>query len=292
MSFRSFIVYGLGRLIPDKLWIQIKYFQWFKKLPNLKNPQTFNEKLNWLKLYDRRPEYTTMVDKYEAKKYVSDLVGSEYVIPTLGGPWNSFDEIDFDSLPEQFVLKTTHDCGGVVICKDKNTFDKNKAKVFLEKHLKNNYYLTCREWPYKNVKPRIFAEAYMKDGENDFLPVYKIMCFSGVPKIIQTIQNDKQPNESIDYFDTEWNLLKLKQNFPNSENPLSKPEKLAEMLEIAKVLSKGKNFIRVDLYVINEEIAFSEHTFYSDAGLAKFHPEGWDEKLGNWIVLPEIRREL
>lgn len=288
MSFRSFVVYGLGRMIPDKLWIQIKYYQWFHKLPNLKNPKTFNEKLNWLKLYDRRPEYTTMVDKYEAKKYVSDRVGCQYVIPTVGGPWKSFDEIDFDVLPDQFVLKTTHDCGGVVICKDKKTFDKKKAKAFLHGHLKNNYYLTCREWPYKNVEPRIFAEAYMKDGENDFLPVYKIMCFNGEPHIIQTIQNDKQPNESIDYFDSDWKLLKLKQNFPNSDKPLSKPEKLGEMLEIAQALSKGKNFLRVDLYVINGKIAFSEHTFYSDAGMAKFDPEIWDERLGEKIDLNRL----
>ncbi len=287
MSFRKFLVFGIGRLIPDRMWIQIKYYQWFRKLPNLKNPQTFNEKLNWLKLYDRRPEYTTMVDKYEAKKYISDRIGVQYVVPTIGGPWHSFDEIDFDILPEQFVLKTTHDCGGVLICKDKKSFDKVKAKKFLEEHLRNNYYLTCREWPYKNVLPRIFAESYMKDGENDFLPVYKIMCFNGEPKVIQSIQNDKQPNESIDYFDTDWNLLILKQNFPNSEAPLSKPVHLNEMLEIARVLAKDKYFLRVDLYVINDEISFSECTFYSDAGLAEFKPADWDEKLGRWIKLPE-----
>lgn len=290
MSLRKFLVFGVGRLIPDKLWIQIKYFQWFKKLPDLKNPKTFNEKLNWLKLYDRRPEYTTMVDKYDAKKYVSNRVGAKYVISVVGGPWNSFDEIDFEKLPNQFVLKTTHDCGGVIVCKDKDSFDKEKAKIFLESHLKNNYYLTCREWPYKNVKPRIFAEEYMKDGNNDFLPVYKIMCFSGEPKVIQTIQNDKQPNESIDYFDVNWNLLNLRQNFPNSEEPLCKPERLQEMLEVARALAKDKVFLRVDLYVINGNVGFSEHTFYSDAGLAKFEPEIWDKKLGEWIKLPKKNR--
>jgi len=287
MNLRQFLVFGLGRLLSDKTWIRIKYFQWFHKLPDLKNPQTFNEKLQWLKLYDRKSIYTTMVDKYASKQYVADRIGAEYVIPALGGPWYSFDEIDFDALPDQFVLKTNHDCGGVLICRDKATFDKEKARAFLEKHLRSNYYWTCREWPYKNVKPSIFAEQFMKDGKRAFLPVYKIMCFDGEPKIIQTIQNDKQPNECIDYFDTKWNALPFRQNFPNSDSPLEKPVKLEEMLTLSRSLAAGYAFLRVDWYVINGRVYFSEYTFYSDAGFAAFEPAEWDYTFGSWIQLPE-----
>ena len=161
----------------------------------------------------------------------------------------------------------------------------------MEDHLKRNYYLTCREWPYKNVKPCIFAEEYMQDGDREFLPVYKILCFGGEPRIIQTIQNDKQPNETIDYFDTEWKILPFRQNFPNSEVPLGLPEKLGEMLSLARQLSAGHACLRVDFYVIGGRVYFSEFTFYSDAGLAAFHPEEWDKTLGDWITLPPKKGE-
>lgn len=288
-SFRKwvglFCWQGFAKKINDKTYLKLLYYSKIGKKLNLNNPKTFNEKLQWLKLYDRKPEYTTMVDKFASKKFVADRIGEEYIVPCLGGPWYSFDEIDFDTLPEKFVLKTNHDSGGVVLCRDKKAFDREKAKAFLEKHLKREYYWLCREWPYKDVKPCIFAEEYMKDAGNDFLPVYKIMCFNGEPKIIQTIQNDKQPNETIDYFDTEWNVLPFRQNFPNSANPLPKPENLDKMLELAKVLTNGKNFIRVDFYVINGEIYFSEYTFFSDAGFAKFEPDEWDYTLGEWISI-------
>lgn len=287
LSLRRFLVYGVGRLIPDRIWIQIKYLQWLGRFADLKNPQTFNEKLQWLKLYDRKPEYTMMVDKYDSKIWVADKIGQEFIIPVIGGPWHSFDDIDFNELPNQFVLKTTHDCGGVIICKDKSAFNKNEAKKIINLHLRSNYFLTCREWPYKNTKPRIFAEQYMEDAGKNYLPVYKIMCFNGEPKIIQTIQNDKQPNETIDYFDINWNRLQLKQNFPNSTKPLSKPLRYNEMVSIARNLSRGRSFLRVDLYVINNKIYFSECTFYSDAGFAKFEPEIWDSILGEWINLSE-----
>lgn len=258
---------------------------------DLDNPKTFNEKLQWLKLHNRNPIYTTMVDKYLSKEYVAERIGEKYVAK-LFGVWDSFDDIDFDSLPEQFVLKTTQDCGGVVVCKDKRALDKKKARGFLEWHLSREYFYHCREWPYKNVKPRIIAEEFLKDADNEVLPVYKIMCFGGEPKIIQTIQNDKKPNETIDYFDTEWNLLDLRQNYPNSKIPLAKPEKLGEMLEIAKRLSLDTSFIRIDLYTVNNEIYFSEFTFFSDAGFAAFDPESWDEKLGEWIDLLNINKEI
>ena len=270
----------------DRLYIESRYRAIFKKPIDLDNPVTFNEKMQWLKLYNQNPEYTDMVDKYLSKDYVVQRIGENFVAKLLG-VWNSVDDIDFEELPGQFVLKTTHDCGGVVVCKDKEKFDFKRAKRTLRKHMKREYFYHCREWPYKNVQPRIIAEEYLQDGNSSVLPVYKILCFDGEPKIIQTIQNDKKPNESIDYFDAEWNLLNLRQNFPNSEKTLEKPEKLAEMLSIAKELSAGTSFIRIDLYSVNGEIYFSEFTFFSDAGYARFEPEEWDEKLGSWITLPK-----
>lgn len=273
--------------LPDKTYLSLLFRALLKKRMNWDDPKTFNEKMQWLKLYDRDPIYSAMVDKYEVKKIVSDRIGQEYVVPILGGPWNSVEEIDFSVLPDQFVLKTTHDCGGVQICKDKATFDKEKASAFLNRHMKRNYFLHCREWPYKNIVPRIFAEQYISDESNAVLPVYKIFCFGGQPKIIQAIQNDKQKDETIDYFDIRWNKLDLKQNFPNSEVPPERPGHLDAMIHIARELSKGHAFIRIDLYEANGSVFFSEYTFYSDAGFAKFEPCQWDEILGSWIDLPK-----
>ncbi len=280
----------LRERLSDEAYLKKIYKVKFKKELDLGNPKTFNEKLQWLKLYDRKPIYTTMVDKYEAKKYVADIIGEEYVIPTLG-VWDRFEDIDFDSLPEQFVLKCTHDSGGLVICRDKTTLDLKKVKKKINKSLKRNFYLIGgREWPYKNVKPRIIAEQYMQDETEKMLPVYKFFCFNGEPRIIQVIKNDKQANESIDYFDTEWTLLDLRQNFPNSTVPLPRPKKLSEMLSLVKELAGGRDgFLRVDLYTINDRIYFSEFTFFSDSGLAEFHPSSWDEILGSWIQLPNIK---
>lgn len=182
---------SIKKIIPNKLYLMYYFKRKMGYVPNLKNPVTFNEKLNWLKLYDHNSVYTVMADKYLVKEFVSQKIGSQYVIPMLK-VYESLDDICISDLPSQFVLKTTHDSGGVVICKDKERFDMDKAKKILKKHLERNYYYNWREWPYKNVTPRILAEVYMKDREFETLPVYKILCFSGEPKIIQTIQNDKQ----------------------------------------------------------------------------------------------------
>ena len=274
----------------DKTFLKIAYRLIMKKKLNLKNPQTFNEKLQWLKLYNRKPIYTTMVDKYEVKQYVAEQIGEEHIIPTYG-VWDSFDEINFDMLPDQFVLKTTHDCGGVIICKVKSKFDKNNARKKIKKSMKRNYAFAYREWPYKNVKPRILAEEYIEIPGHQTLPVYKVFNFGGEPSIIQAIQNDKTPDETIDYFDTEWNKLELRQNFANSNHPLTRPKQLEEMLALARTLSKGFLFLRTDFYLTGEAIYFSEYTFFSDSGLAKFEPDLWDQKLGEWIHLPQMRSE-
>ena len=279
---------GFYHSMPDEKLIKKKFKLAFGRELDLANPKTFNEKLQWLKLYNRKPIYTTMVDKYEVKKLVADIIGDEHIIPTLG-VWESFDEIDFDSLPDQFVLKCTHDSGGLVICRDKGKLDLIAAKKKIVRSLKRNYFWQSREWPYKDVKPRIIAEKFMSDDVHDSLIVYKIFNFGGEPKIIQVIQDDKTPKESIDYFDTDWNLLDLRQNFPNSTVHLPKPQKLDVMLEFSRKLSKdAAPFIRTDFYEINGEIYFSEFTFFSDSGFAKFTPGEWDERLGNWINIDKF----
>ncbi len=275
----------IGRIIPDIPYLKLTYRLIFGKKLNLDNPMSFNEKLQWLKINDRDSKYTQMVDKYAAKEYVASIIGEQHIIPTIG-VWDSFEDIDFDELPLQFVLKTTHDSGSVIVCKNKNELNLKETKQKLKNSLKRKYFWYWREWPYKNVPNRILAEKYMEDQKfSECLNVYKIFCFNGVPKIFQVIQNDKTREETIDYFDTDWNLLDLKQNYPNSEKALPKPEKLEEMLNIARQLSDGHPFLRVDLYEINGNVYFSELTFFSDAGNAKFEPEEWDYTLGSWITL-------
>lgn len=282
---------GFYNNMPDEKYLKKKYKIMIGNELNLSNPQTFNEKIQWLKLYDRKPIYTTMVDKYKVKKYVSDIIGEEYIIPTIG-VWDRFDDIDFDLLPNQFVLKCTHDSGGIVFVQDKKQLDIRAARIKLEKSLKRNYYYLGREWPYKNVKPRILAEKYMQEEQcmdhfsfNHSLKVYKFFTFDGEPYLIQVIQDDKKIDESIDYFDIEWNLLDLRQNYPNSKKHLSRPKHLNEMLNIVSKLGKGHPFLRIDLYDTNVGIFFSEFTFYSDDGMAKFIPTDWDYRLGQKIKI-------
>ena len=253
---------------------------------DLSNPKTFNEKLNYLKLNYRKPILTKMVDKHEAKRIVSDIVGEQFVVKEYG-LFDKADDIEFDILPNEFVLKTTHFSGGVIICKDKEKFDSKAATEKLNKLLKQNYYYNCREWPYKDIEPKVIVEKYITDGINDVLPVYKFFCFDGKPVLLQAIKNDKQKTETIDYFDMDWNMLELRQNYPNSDTPLNKPINFEEMKEIAERLSKGFPFIRVDLYSVNGKTLFSEFTFFSDAGFERFYPEEWDEKLGAMIKISD-----
>ncbi len=274
------------KIIPSKAFLRMHYGVSLGKRLNLKEPKTFNEKMQWLKLYHHDPIFTKMVDKYEVKDYIKEKIGEEYVIPSIG-IYNSFDEIDFGNLPDRFVLKCTHDSGGLVICKDKSRLDIDASREKLGNSLSRNYYYLGREWPYKNVKPRILAEVYMENVNRSNLDVYKILTFNGEPKIIQTIQNDKTPDECIDYFDCKWNLLNLRQDYPNSKEPLKKPACLSQMLQLAKKLSEGIPFLRVDLYEIDGKVYFSEFTFYSDCGFAPFTPPEWDDILGDWIKLPQ-----
>lgn len=272
--------------LPDKFYLSCLIRVTCGYWPNWKSPKTYNEKLNWLKLYDRRPEYTMMVDKYAVKDYVSSIIGSEYVIPTIG-VWDRPEEIDWDVLPNQFVLKTTHGGGneGVVICKDANTFDRGKAIEKLSKSLQQDIYQKVREWPYKNVPRRIIAEQFI-EGENGDLQDYKFFAFDGVVRAL-FIGSERQSGEvKFDYFDAEFNHLDLVQSHPMSGKVIPKPDNFEHMKEIASKLSKGLPQVRVDLYNVKGKIYFGELTFFHHGGITPFHPHEWDYTFGSWITLP------
>ncbi|MBE7016410.1 MAG: glycosyl transferase [Ruminococcaceae bacterium] len=276
------------RLLPDSAYISLKYFYHFKKFPNLKNPKTFNEKLQWLKLHERNPEYTKMVDKYEVKKYLAERVGEEYVVPNLG-VWDKFEDIDFDSLPDQFVLKCTHDCGGLVIVKDKSKLDIEAARKKINTSLKRNYFWEGREWPYKNVKPRIIAEKYLEDSRTGELPDYKFFCFDGKANVlfIATERSRQNTETKFDFYDAEFNHLPFTNGHPNADVPPLKPEKFEEMKTLAEKVSKGIPLLRVDFYEVNGKVYFGELTFSHWSGMIPFNPDEWDHKLGDMIVLPK-----
>ena len=272
---------------PDDLYLRLLFRKRMKKRLCLSSPQTFNEKLQWLKLYDRRPEYTEMVDKFAGKKYVSDKIGEQYVVPSLG-VWNSFDEIDFSILPDQFVLKCTHDSGGIVICKNKADFDYEAAKKKLTECLKRNYYYNGREWPYKNVRRRIIAETYIGDSLND----YKLMCFNGRVEY-SFVCSDRYSDEGlhVTFFDRNWNIMDFERHYPRRKEGIEKPDNYEKMIELAETLSKGIPFVRVDFYDVAGKIYWGEMTFYPGDGFEEFEPEEWDYKLGQLIKLPEKKRK-
>lgn len=278
---------GYLGFIPDKIYIKWKWRLLTGKKLNLVNPKTFNEKLQWLKLYDRKEIYTTMVDKYEVKKYVANIIGEKYIIPTLG-VYNDFSEIDFSTLPNQFVIKCTHDSGGLVIVKDKSQLDIESAKKKINKCLKRNYYYSDREWPYKNVKARIIIEKYMEDKTNKSMQDYKFFCFDGTPKIMYLSEGlENHLTASMSFFDMDFKMTDCKRKDYNVlRYQPNKPKKFEKMKELAGVLSKGFPHLRVDFYDINGNIYFGELTFYTCAGLLPFENEKWDLYLGEMITLP------
>jgi len=288
MSLVNTIRFSLTKLLPDKLYLTLRFKSRFGKYPDLKSPKSFSEKLQWLKLYDRNPEYTTMVDKYEVKKYVADRIGEQYIIPTLG-VWDSFDDIDFDKLPNRFVLKCTHDSGGLFICKDKSELDIEEARKRINISLKRNFYYIGREWPYKDVKPRIIAEQYMEDADTEELRDYKFFCFDGVVRAMFIASERQSVNDEtkFDYFDENFNHLPFTNGYPNADVLPSKPVCFEQMKQLASQLSKGIPHLRVDFYEVDGKIYFGELTFSDSSGLMPFKPEEWDYKFGSWIELPK-----
>ena len=252
---------------------------------DLENPVTFNMKSQWLKLYDRNPLYTKLVDKYAVRKYVEKKLGGG-VLNDLYGVYHNTSEIKLDELPGSFVLKCTHDSGGVVICKDKASFNKKEAYNKLESSLKRNYFWVGREWPYKNVRPRIIAEKYMEDSSGEGLRDYKVFCFSGTPKVIQ-VDYDRFTNHQRNLYDPEWNYLPYTTLYQtDSDHVIEKPVCLEEMLDYSTQLSKGIPFVRVDWYVVDDKPIFGEMTFFHGGGMEPFYPKEWDYTLGSWLKLP------
>ncbi len=278
--------YKIGhKLISDKCLLKCLFKEKMGKRLNLKNPITYSEKLQWLKLYDRKPEYTKMVDKYEVKAYVAEKIGAEYVIPTLG-VWDTFEDIDFSKLPKRFVLKCTHDSGGLVICTDKESFDFEGAKAKISRCLKRNYFWANREWPYKNIKPRVIAESYMEDVKTGELPDYKFFCFNGIVKAMFIATERQSLDETkFDFFDENFNHLPFTNGHPNADKIPEKPEKFDEMKRFAEKLSVGIPQVRVDFYEVNGKIYFGEITFFHWSGTTPFEPEEWDKTFGEWIAL-------
>lgn len=276
-------VYRLGLIIPDRLYLMLKFRKNFGRWPNLRNPKTFNEKLNWLKLRDRNPLYTRMVDKFEAKEYVASVIGKDYIIPTLG-VWDSAEDIDFDALPEKFVLKATHDSGRVIICRDKSKLNREKTIREMRESLNRNFYAVTREWPYKNVKPRIIAEQLIESPDGE-LPDYKVLNFNGTPKMI-LVCRDRFSKSGLteDFFDTNWTHLDVRRpSHPNAPEHEACPWELEKMLKLSRLLAKDYPFMRTDFYCVGGKIYFGEITLYPASGAVPFIPEKYDDILGEML---------
>lgn len=271
-------------VLPDKMYLKMLYQVRLGQKLDVSNPKTFNEKLNWLKLYDRKPIYTTMADKYEVRKIISDVIGKDYLIPLLG-VWDMPEQIDISQLPDQFVLKCTHDSGSVIICKDKATFNFDIAIMRLKKTFQTNYFFPSREWPYKNIQPRVIAEKYMVDESETELKDYKIYNFNGKPYLIQ-VDFGRFTKHERNLYTTDWTYIDEQIEYP--QNPavhIGKPKQLELMLELAGKLAAGIPSVRTDFYSINDKIYFGEITFYQEAGFARFSSEEYARKLGDLIVL-------
>ena len=283
---------GWWHWMNDETYLKIAFRSSMGKKLRLDNPQTYSEKLQWIKLHDRKPEYTAMVDKHEAKKIAAELIGDEYIIPTLG-VWDRFKEIDFDSLPNQFVLKCTHDSGGLVIVKDKNKMDMKAAKKKITTCLRHNFFWMGREWPYKDIQPKIIAEQYMEDAETGKLPDYKFFAFNGeVKALFIATERGTKDGTKFDFFDADFNHLPFINGYPNAKVTPKKPAQFELMKELASNLSAGIPQIRIDLYEVNGRVYFGEFTFFHWSGFKPFEPEEWDHIFGKWIKLPQKRGRL
>lgn len=286
-TFYAAVCKLFGRFMSDKFYLSLLYKMTFGSKLNWEHPSTFSEKLQWLKLYNRRPEYTTMVDKAAVKKYVADIIGEEYIIPTLG-IWDRPEDIEWEKLPNRFVLKCTHDSHSVIIVKDKEALNKEEACKKLAKSLKNDFYRVSREWPYKNVPHRILAEAYLepKPDTND-LPDYKFFCFNGEPKFCQVVSG-RGSQLCFDFFDKDWVHQSFHEPriYPFAETEPSKPKNFEKMLDLARQLASDKPFARIDFYDLHDNVYFGEITFFPAAGMGGFAPEDYDGLLGAMITLP------
>ncbi len=287
----STLLLKYGHFIPDKLYLTWLYYLKTGTKINWNNPKTYTEKLQWLKLYDRSADYTLLVDKVRVKDYVKNIIGPEHIIPTIA-VWNNADEIDFEKLPDQFVLKCNHNSSsGICICRDKKLIDILEVRRKLNNCLKSNYYHLYREWPYKNVEPKIFAEKLLIDdnykNQSEVLTDYKFFCFNGKP-FMMYVSKDIAKNTTTDFFDMDYNRLPIRMRDANSELLPTKPLEFEKMKELAGKLCKGFRHIRVDFYVVNHCVYFGELTFYHNAGFSLVYPSEWNTKLGQLIDTSNI----
>lgn len=291
--FKVLTKLGVYNSLSDEKFLKRLYKIEMSKELDLKNPETYNEKLQWLKLNDRNPNYSNLVDKNKVKEIVGQVIGEQYIIPTLG-IWKKFDDINFDTLPNQFVLKCTHDSGGIVVCKDKKKLNYKKARNILQASLKRNFYYFSREWPYKDVEPMIIAEAYLEDDNTEELRDYKFFCFDGKVKLLFIASERQNPDTEtkFDFFDRDFNHLEMTNGHPTASKIPSKPKKFEEMIKLAEQLSINIPHVRVDFYEVNGNVYFGEMTFYHWSGMVPFEPEEWDYKFGKWLKLPiEVKNE-
>lgn len=277
---------SIAPIIPDKLFLAVKFRLTMGYWMDFDNPKTYNEKLQWLKLHDRRPGYTQMVDKAGVKEYVAQRIGEQYIIPTIG-VWNRPEDIPWNKLPNQFVAKVTHDSGGIVICKDKAQLNTAFAIAKLSEALKQDYYAVSREWPYKQVKRRVIVEQYMVDESGYELKDYKFFCFNGEPKMLFIATDRENPNEEtkFDFFDMDFNLLPFTNGHEHAAKTPTKPKGFDTMVELARKLSEGIPHVRVDFYDINGQVYFGELTFFHWSGFVPFEPKEWDYKIGELLAL-------
>lgn len=277
--------YNALGFLSDENYIRLIYRLRMGKKPDLDNPKTFTEKLQWLKLHDHNPEYTRMADKLAMRTYVRDKVGEGHTVPVLG-IWNRFEDIDFDALPDRFVLKTTHDSGSYLICRDKASFDRKNASKVLSRSLKRNYYRTTREWQYKDIEPRIIAEQYMDDGKTN-LTDYKFFCFNGKPLFMYS-EEESSGNPTQAIADMQYNMMPFSMDDAKADVLPPKPDLFDDMASAAEKLSHGIPFLRVDMYCIGNAFYVGELTFYHYGGYIPFNPVEWDLKLGEKLELPDI----
>jgi len=273
------------RLIPDKVYLKIKYFFHMNKRLNIDNPITFNEKLQWLKLNDRKESYSSLVDKYEVRSYIKDLIGEKYLIP-LYGIYEHFEQINFTVLPNEFVLKPTHTSGNIFFCRNKEILDYKCLSKEIKSWLRREYFWLHREWPYKNIKPRIVCEKYISD-KNTTPDDYKVLCFNGKAKLIE-VHADRFGNHSQDFYDIEWKKTNISQENSTSKVICKKPLKYDEMIYLSELIAKDFIHVRIDWFIIFDELYFGEITFYDGSGFEAFDNEEHDYLLGSWIDIKAI----
>lgn len=282
-----FVTFRLAAVLPDKLYLSLLFYCSVGYWPKITNPRSFNEKIQWLKLYDRHEEYSMMVDKVSVKDYVESKIGKEFLIPTLG-VWDRVEDINWDSLPDQFVIKSASDSGGVVVCKDKSTLCIEDAVAKLSRLGKRRYSKLNKEYPYDGVSHRFIAEKYLEDESGFELKDYKFFCFDGIVKFLFVATGRQKGDTRFDFFDCEFNHLPVINGHPNADVCPSMPINFQEMIRVAEVLSKGIPHVRVDLYNVNGKVYFGELTFFHWSGMVPFEPRKWDFIFGEYLNLPII----